>query len=77
MAWLARVRLGAWLSFPYGLSGFEKDEPHSHRPQDGHAEVNKARGAQMRIELKANQELANDDSKNEADDDAHHPSGKI
>src|SRR5262245_50840628 len=69
--------VGGVVEFSIGLSGFEKGEPHNHRPQDRHAEVNKARGAQMRIELKANQKLANDDSENEADDNAHHPSRKI
>src|ERR1043166_2680349 len=57
--------VGGEFEFSIGVSGFEKDQPHSHRPQNRHAEINKRGGTQVRIELKTNQKLANNDGQNE------------
>jgi len=48
------------------ISGFETDKPYGHRPQDRHAEINKARRTQMNVELEANQNLTSDAGENEA-----------
>jgi len=59
------------------ISGFETDKPYGHRPQDRHAQINKARRTQMNVELEANQNLTSDAGENEAKDEAHHPCRKI
>src|SRR5215510_1432037 len=59
------------------ISVFETDEPHGQRPQDRHAKINKAFETQKRVELEANQDLTSDDGKDETNDNAQHPGGKI
>src|SRR5262249_30699184 len=58
-------------------SVFETNQPHSHRPHDCHANVNKSFEPQMHVELEANQDLPGNNGKNKAENNAHHPCGKI
>jgi hypothetical protein len=59
------------------LSGFEKEQPNGHCPQDHHAKVNQTRRTQMNVELEANQYLASDDGQHQTEHDANQPGGEI
>ncbi len=69
--------VGGVLESSIETSVFETNKPHGERPQDRHAEVHEACGTKMKVKLEADQDLASDHGENQAQDNAHHPCGKI
>ena len=65
------------VGFSMAVSVFEIDKPHGQRPEDGHAKVNEAAKAQMKVEFESDEDLPSDERQDKPEDNARHPRGKV